>query len=175
MTDLRILKGIPDPAEGTPARRRREPRPGGCPRCGLSHIPARPSSVHLVEWTDADGYHADLELCPDPDCPVWLHGSGPREPLAGRMTRPPGARRWRRCWRPSTRRTPRFTTGPAIFSRIRTRTVEGGQKTNETRPAWQIDYRPVSLVRLRRLTGALVAGEQPAGATTLEWIKAVEG
>lgn len=23
-------------------------------------------------------------VCPDPDCPVWLHGSGPRESLVGR-------------------------------------------------------------------------------------------
>ena len=43
-----------------------------------------PRSVRLVEWADADGYHADLELCPDPHCPVWLHGSGPRAPLVGR-------------------------------------------------------------------------------------------
>ena len=39
----------------------------------------------------------------------------------------------------------------------------------------QLDYRPVSLVRIRRLAGALVAGDQPAGATTLERIEAVEG
>ena len=39
----------------------------------------------------------------------------------------------------------------------------------------QLDYRPVSLVRIRRLAGALVAGERPAGATTLERIEVVEG
>ena len=39
----------------------------------------------------------------------------------------------------------------------------------------QLDYRPVSLVRLRRLAGALVAGERPAGETTLERIESVEG
>ena len=38
----------------------------------------------------------------------------------------------------------------------------------------QLDYRPVSLVRLRRLAGALVAGERPAGETTLERIEEVE-
>ena len=39
--------------------------------------------MRLFEWTDADSYHNDLELCPDPECPVWLHGNGPRAPLAG--------------------------------------------------------------------------------------------
>ncbi len=38
----------------------------------------------------------------------------------------------------------------------------------------QLDYRPVSLVRLRRLAGGLVAGERPKGATTLERIEGVE-
>ncbi len=39
----------------------------------------------------------------------------------------------------------------------------------------QLDYRPVSLVRLRRFAGALVAGGRPAGETTLERIEAIEG
>ena len=39
----------------------------------------------------------------------------------------------------------------------------------------QLDYRPVSLVRIRRLAGALVAGVRPKGATTLERIEDVEG
>ena len=38
----------------------------------------------------------------------------------------------------------------------------------------QIDYRPVALVRIRRLVEALVAGERPADTTTLERIEAVE-
>ena len=38
----------------------------------------------------------------------------------------------------------------------------------------QIDYRPVALTRLRRLARALVAGECPAGHTTLEQINAIE-
>ena len=37
----------------------------------------------------------------------------------------------------------------------------------------QLDYRPVSLARLRRLAKALVAGERPAGGTTLERIEAL--
>ena len=47
-------------------------------------MPARPSSVRVVERRHEDGCHTDLELCPDPHCPVWLHGSGPRAPIAGR-------------------------------------------------------------------------------------------
>ena len=47
-------------------------------------MPARPSSVRVVERTDENGCHTEMELCPDPGCPVWLHGSGPRAPLAGR-------------------------------------------------------------------------------------------
>ena len=39
----------------------------------------------------------------------------------------------------------------------------------------QLDYRPVSLVRIRRLAGALVAGVRPKDATTLERIEDVEG
>ena len=86
MTDPRIIKGILGSAKGAQAHRRRQRPPitGECPRCGLSQIPARPRSVRLVEWMDADGYHTDLDLCPDPDCAVWMHGSGPRAPLAGR-------------------------------------------------------------------------------------------
>ena len=38
----------------------------------------------------------------------------------------------------------------------------------------QLDYRPVSLMCLRQLAGALVAGERPSSATTLERIEAVE-
>ena len=38
----------------------------------------------------------------------------------------------------------------------------------------QIEYRPVSLARIRRLAKALVAGRRPAGATTLQRIAAVE-
>ena len=41
-------------------------------------------------------------------------------------------------------------------------------------PAWQIDSSPASLAHLRRLAGAMVAGERPAGATALEQVKAVE-
>ena len=39
----------------------------------------------------------------------------------------------------------------------------------------QIDYRPLSLVRLRRLAGTQVVGERPKGATTLERVEGVEG
>ena len=39
----------------------------------------------------------------------------------------------------------------------------------------QLDYRPVALTQIRRLAGALVAGERPAGTTTLERMEAVEG
>ena len=38
----------------------------------------------MVERRDEDGCHTHLDLCPDPHCPVWLHGSGPKAPLAGR-------------------------------------------------------------------------------------------
>ena len=38
----------------------------------------------------------------------------------------------------------------------------------------QLDYRPVSLARLRRLAKALIAGKRPAGATTLERIETIE-
>ena len=38
----------------------------------------------------------------------------------------------------------------------------------------QLDYRPVALTQIRRLAGALVAGERPAGATTLERIEEVQ-
>ena len=37
----------------------------------------------------------------------------------------------------------------------------------------QLNYRPVSLARLRRLAQALVAGERPTGGTTLERIEAL--
>ena len=38
----------------------------------------------------------------------------------------------------------------------------------------QLEYRPVALTRIRRLAKALLAGEQPAGATTLERIEEIE-
>ena len=38
----------------------------------------------------------------------------------------------------------------------------------------QLDYRPVALTRIRSLARALVAGESPPGATTLERIEATE-
>ena len=38
----------------------------------------------------------------------------------------------------------------------------------------QLDYRPVSLVRIRRLAKALVAGKRPEGATTLERVEEAE-
>ena len=43
-------------------------------------MPARPSSVRVIERTDQDGCDMHLELCPDSDCPVWLHGGGPKAP-----------------------------------------------------------------------------------------------
>ena len=38
----------------------------------------------------------------------------------------------------------------------------------------QLDYRPIGLDRLRLLARRLVAGEEPAGATTLEQVRGLE-
>ena len=86
MSDARIIEGVFGSAKVAQTHRsqQRPTSPYECPRCGRPHVPARPSSVRVVDWTEEDGYHTDLELCPDPGCPVWLHGSGPRAPLAGR-------------------------------------------------------------------------------------------
>ena len=86
MTDSRVIKGVFGSAKGTKTHRRqqRSTSPCECPRCGRPYMPARPSSVRVVERTDEDGCRTHLELCPDPDCPVSLHGSGPRAPIASR-------------------------------------------------------------------------------------------
>ena len=137
MTGPRVIRGIFGSAKGAQAHRppQRPTRPCECPRCGRPYMPARPSSVRVVEWTDADGYHTDLELCPIRTARSGCMAADRSRPWpAIRMTRAPGARRWRHCRRPSTKRTPRFTTGPAIFSRIRRSGPERGQERSETRP-----------------------------------------
>ena len=84
MSGARVIKGVFGSTKRAQSSQQRPTKPGGCPRCGRPYMPARPSSVRVVERTDADGYHTHLEMCPDPGCPVWLHGSGPKAPLAGR-------------------------------------------------------------------------------------------
>ena len=39
----------------------------------------------------------------------------------------------------------------------------------------QLEYRPIGLDRLRRLAAVLVAGDEPAGPTTLAQVRHVEG
>ena len=84
MTDARIIKGVFGATKRAQARQQRPTKPVECPRCGRPYMPARPSSVRVVEKMDEDGCHTELELCPDPDCPVWLHSSAPKAPIAGR-------------------------------------------------------------------------------------------
>ena len=89
MTDPRVIRGIFGLRQGCPKRTGASSgrlRPSECPRCGRSRT-YRSGRVRCAwfERTDADGYHARTWSCvPIPGCPVWLHGSGPRAPLAGR-------------------------------------------------------------------------------------------